>query len=153
MTGQKVNGVCTCLNSFFWMSKIVSITIIDQYNSVKDVLLPHSAINSESKPELIAEEVIKTYEFHAKTLYEHGRYTLLKRYKEGDAETFYFHSFCWYVPILMRRLYSLHSLGMAVMTMEGFEHKNFTSKHAVQCRTNGKGNISKQSLRVLHLFL
>ena len=55
MTGQKVNGVCICLNSFFWMSKIVSITIIDQYESVKDVLLPHSAINSERKPELVAE--------------------------------------------------------------------------------------------------
>ena len=38
------------------------------------------------------------------------------------------------------------------MTMEGFEHKNFTSKHAVQTRTNGRGNVLKQSMRVLHLF-
>ena len=152
MAGQKVISVCECLTSFYHMSKIVSITFIDQYESVKEILLPGSQISSESDPRVIAEEVIKTYEYHAKSLYMHGRQTVLTRFEDRDAETFYFHAFCWYVPVFMRKLYTLHGLGIAVMTMEGFEHKNFTSKHAVQCRTNGKGNILKQSLRVLHLF-
>ena len=152
MAGQKVISVCECLTSFYHMSKIVSITFIDQYESVKEILLPGSQISSESDPRVIAEEVIKTYEYHAKSLYMHGRQTVLTRFEDGDAETFYFHAFCWYVPVFMRKLYTLHGLGIAVMTMEGFEHKNFTSKHAVQCRTNGKGNILKQSLCVLHLF-
>ena len=49
-------------------------------------------------------------------------------------------------------MYRLHGLGVAVMTMEGFEHTFFTSKHAIQRRTNGKGNVTKQSMKILHLF-
>ena len=38
------------------------------------------------------------------------------------------------------------------MTMEGFEYNNFSSKYVVSTRSNGKGNIVMQSMRVLHLL-
>lgn len=152
LTGEKVNDFCVCLDVFRKMSEIVSLIIIDKYECVKHVLLPNSKVTVNSPPNVIAEEVIKTYEYYAKKLYEHGRLTVLTRHDEGDAETLYFHCFRFYIPYLMRKLYRLHRLGIACMTMEGFEHKNFTSKHAVQTRTNGRGNVLKQSMRVLHLF-
>ena len=53
---------------------------------------------------------------------------------------------------MMRLIYRKHKLGISVMTMEGFEYKNFSSKYAVSTRSNGKGNIVMQSMRVLHLL-
>ena len=74
----------------------------------------------------------------------YGQQTVLTRYDKGDAETFYFHKFCWYLPVLMHKSYICHGLGISVTAMEGFEHTYSTSKHAVQCWTNGGGNTSKQ---------
>ena len=39
-----------------------------------------------------------------------------------------------------------------LMTIEGFEYKNLSSKYVVSTRSNGKGNIVMQSMRVLHLL-
>ena len=78
--------------------------------------------------------------------------SVMTRFTPGDGETFYFHAFKHYVPHFVQKSDRFHGLEIAVMTMEGFEHKNFTSKHAVQKRTNGKGNIAMQSMKILHLF-
>ena len=152
VTGQRVDDVCAVLENFHMMSKIVSITIIDRYENVKDVLVPNSGVDESSTTAEIAKAVIKSYEFYATTMYNHGRKSVLTRFREGDAETFYFHAFRWYIPHFMKKMYALHKLGIAVMTMEGFKHKNFTSKHAIEHRTNGRGNVCKQSLKILHLF-
>ena len=53
---------------------------------------------------------------------------------------------------MKKRLCQKHWLRIEVMTMEGFEYKNFTSKYVISTRTNGKGNIVLQSMRVLHLL-
>ena len=52
----------------------------------------------------------------------------------------------------MKRLHKNHCLEIGIMTMEGYEYKNFTSKYFVSNRSNGKGNIVMQSMRVLHLL-
>ena len=44
-------------------------------------------------------------------------------------------------------MYQAHVLGIGVMEMEGFGHKN--TVHSI---TNGKGNVALQSLKVMHLF-
>ena len=38
------------------------------------------------------------------------------------------------------------------MTMEGFQYKIFTSKYVISTRTNDKGNIVLQSMRILHFL-
>ena len=152
MRGQVIDDLCTCLESFQIMSKIVSFVIIDTFNIVKCILCADSPVNEESGPACIAEEVIKTYEFHAKKLYAHGHRSVLTRHVTGDHETFYFHAFRYYVPKMMRLIYRKHKLGIGVMTMDGFEYKNFSSKYVVSTRSNGKGNIVMQSMRVLHLL-
>ena len=69
-----------------------------------------------------------------------------------DGEFFYLHTMRLYVPKMLRKVYNLHNLGIAVFTMEGFEYKNQTSKRMVKTRTNGKGNITKQSMKAMHLL-
>ena len=78
MRGQVIDDLCTCLESFQIMSKIVSFVIIDTFKTVKCILRADSAISEESGPACIAEEVIKTYEFHAKNYMHMGidRYLL-----------------------------------------------------------------------------
>ena len=152
VAGEQVEDICACLEAFYMMSKIVSIYFIDVYENVKDILLPNSTVSLSSNPADVAEATFLAYEHYAKLLYVHGEQSVLTRFTRGDSETFYFHCFRWYVPRMMRKMYRLHGLGIAVMTMEGFEHKNFTSKHAIQRRTNGKGNVTKQSMKILHLF-
>ena len=152
MRGHIVDDLCVCLTSFQHMSKIISIVLIDKYEHIKDILHDNTTITADSLPEEIAAEVIATYEYHAKKLYTHGQNSVLTRFSTGDHETFYFHAVRFYIPKFMRELYSKHKVGIALMTLEGFEYKNFTSKHVVSTRTNGKGNVCMQSLRVLQLF-
>ena len=64
--------------------------------------------------------------------------SIITRFEQGDGENFYFHSFCHYVPHMMQKIYQKHCLGLGVMTMEGFKHYNFTSKHTLCNWSNGK---------------
>ena len=68
---------------------------------------------------------------------------------QGDCETFYLYSLRWYFPEIMKLTYQRHGVGIGVYTLEGFEYKNYTSKWVVQTRTNGKDNITMQSLKTL----
>ena len=52
----------------------------------------------------------------------------------------------------MQITYDRHILGVAIFSMEAFEYKNFTSKRIVLHWTKRRGNICKQSLRVLQLY-
>ena len=131
IAGEQVEDICACLDAFYTMSKIVSINFIDIYDNFKDVILPNSNVTSTSDHADVAEATILAYEHHAKLLYVHREQSVLTRLTKGDSETFYFHSFRWYIPRMRRKMYRLHGLGIAVMTMEGFEHKKNTSKHAV----------------------
>ena len=53
---------------------------------------------------------------------------------------------------MLRKLYNSHNLDVAVFTMEGFEKKNQTSKRMVKTRTNGKGNMPKQSMKAMNML-
>ena len=70
----------------------------------------------------------------------------------GDGELFYLHIMRWYFPKMLRKVYNSHNLGIYVFTMEGFEYKNQTSKRMVKTRTNGEGNIPKQSMQAMHML-
>ena len=50
----------------------------------------------------------------------------------GDGETFYLHAMSQYMPVLMKDTYDDHRLGLGIFTMEGFEYKNYSSKHAIR---------------------
>ena len=82
--------------------------------------------------------------------YKYGIKSLLARRTAGDKETFYTHTLFHYMPKIMKQTYKRHRLGVGVLTMEGFEYKNYSSKQAVNNRTNGQKdtNITVQSLRV-----
>ena len=76
----------------------------------------------------------------------YGQQTVLTRYDKGDAETFYFHKFCWYLPVLMHKSYICHGLGISVTAMEGFEPYIFHVKTCSPMMDQRKGgNISKLS--------
>ena len=134
------------------MSKIISLVLIDLYDEVKEVLPQDTTITSASSQEEIANAVIERYEELAKELYLYGHESFMTRRIRGDGESFYLHTMRWYIPKMLRKVYDLHKLGIAVFTMEGFEYKNQTSKRMVKTRTNGKGNITKQSMKAMHMF-
>ena len=70
----------------------------------------------------------------------------------GDRETFHLHTLKNYIPHFLKLTYERHQVGVAIFSMEAFEYKNFTSKRVVLHRTNRKGNICMQSLRILQLY-
>ena len=148
----RIQPFCNCLEAFQTMSKIMSLTLIDCYNNVKDILPNDANISSQSPKIEIANAVISHYEELAKILYQDGHKSFMTRRSIGDGESFYLHTMRWYIPKMMRQVYDSHSLGIAVFTMEGFEFKNQTSKRVVRLRTNGKGNIPKQSMKAMHML-
>ena len=148
----RIQPFCNCLEAFQVMSKIISITFIDRYEDVKDILPDDINISAESTKPEIANAVIARYEELAKKLYVYGHQSFMTRRSIGDGESFYLHTMRWYIPKMMRQVYESHSLGIAVFTMEGFEFKNQSSKRVVRMRTNGQGNITKQSMKGLHML-
>ena len=148
----RIEPFCRCLEAFEKMSKIISLFLIDLYDEVKEVLPQDTTITSASSQEEIANAVIERYEELAKELYLYGHESFMTRRIRGDGESFYLHTMRWYIPKMLRKVYDLHKLGIAVFTMEGFEYKNQTSKRMVKTRTNGKGNITKQSMKAMHML-
>ena len=112
------------------------MVIVDNFYHCLSVILQYFSVNLLAE---ISQAVISGYKYHAKAFHKYGMLSVLDCFERGDAETFYFHAFCHYVPQMIQKLYQAHGLGLRVMTMEGFKHKHFTSKHAVRNRTNGKG--------------
>ena len=55
------------------------------------------------------------------------------------------------MPVFLERTHDAHKLGVGVFTMEGFEYKNYSSKHAIREHSNRKGNVCMQSLKYLTL--
>ena len=78
--------------------------------------------------------------------------SVMTRFERGYGENFYFYFFCHYMPPIIQKIYQKNCLGLGVMTIEGFEHKNFTSKHALYNWSYGKGNVTLQNMKVMHLF-
>ena len=140
------------------MCDITSLIFIDRYDDVIEVLKGGAAsqqstpITRESSPKEITDAVIAKYVEEAKILYQCGHKTFMTRLMHGDGETYYLHTARWYIPKLMRITYNLQGLGIGIFTMEAFEYKNFTSKLVVLHRTNKRGNVPKQSLKVLQLM-
>ena len=55
------------------------------------------------------------------------------------------------MPVFLKRTYEDHKLRVEVFTMEGFEYKNYSSKHAVCEHSNQKGNVCMQILKYMTL--
>ena len=64
----------------------------------------------------------------------------------GEGELFYLHVLRHYMPKNMQTTYYRHHKGVAFFRMEGFEYKNYTSKHIMQSRNNGRRIQVNQSL-------
>ena len=160
MPGSKVEKLSKCLVAFECMSTILSMVFIDEYESVIGVLRKGNestqqladTINSDSTPGEIANTLMEKYAQEAEILYTSGHQTFMTKTDKGDSETFYLHTLYKYVPYFMKLTYQRHRLGVAIFNMEPFEYKNFTSKRVVLHRTNRRGNICKQSLRLLQIY-
>ena len=161
--GERISNFCKCLTAFRCMCSILGMLFIDEYESASKVLILGASeqqtddegqfnITTESTPRQIANAVILKYEAEVKNLYKFGHKTFMTRRNKGDAETFYLHTLYNYIPKFLKLTYDRHRLGVAVFSMESFEYKNYTSKNVVLNRTNRKGNICQQSLRVLQLY-
>ena len=144
--------LCICLKAFQKISAILSIVFVDQYDDVKHLLPTNTDITSASLPGKIAEALFVEYETQAKLLFTNGFLLFMERSGSGEGESFYLHVLRHYMPKHMQTTYSRHRMGVAVFSMEGFEYKNYTSKHVMQSRNNGRGIQAKQSLRILQLI-
>ena len=101
--------------------------------------------------EEIATCVIDFYKQEAELFLTYALASFLSITTTGDSETFYVHSLTKYMPVFLRRTCDDHKLGVGVFTMEGFESKNYSSKHAIREHSNRKGNVCLQSLKYLTL--
>ena len=109
-------------------------------------------ISLATPKEEIAEMVISEYISQVEELYSLGLKSFMSESNQGDRKTFCLHSLWWYFPEIMKLTYKRHGVGIGVYTMEGFEYKNYTSKQVIRTRTNGKVNITMQSLKTLLLI-
>lgn len=143
---------CVCLKAFEKMSEILSFVFVDEYELIKHVLPDDTTICNTSRPDEIAEAVFKEYEAQAELLFTNGFLSFMERNGDGKGETLYLHILKHYLPGHMRITYQRHKLGVAIFSMEGFEYKNYTSKHIIRNRNNGRGVQVKQSLKILQLL-
>ena len=149
----KIAEFCRCLKAFQAMSKIINIVFIDEYNTIKHLLLARTNISEESQPGDIAEAIFNEYEEQAKILLANGFLSFMERNDgSGGGESLYLHVLRHYIPKHMRDTYKKHRLGVAIFSMEGFEYKNYTSNFVMRNRNNGQGVQVKQSLKVLQLL-
>ena len=66
---------------------------------------------------------------------------------QGHKETCYMHAMRYYFPPVIEGMYDKKLVGPGVLTMEGFEYKNFQTKQALRNHSNSRLNVCKQSLR------
>ena len=129
------------------------MVFVDNYNDVKHLLPEGTLITETSQPAEIAEAVFVEYERQAELLFTNGFESFMERDDgSGKGESFYLHVLRYYIPNHMRITYSRHRLGVAIFSMEAFEYKNYTSKHVVRTRNNGRGVQVRQSMKVLQLL-
>ena len=134
------------------MSKILSFVFVDEYELVKHILPNDTEVSATSCPAEIAEAVFKEDKAQAELLFTNGFQSFMERDGDGKGETLYLHILKHYLPRHMRITYQRHKLGVAIFSMEGFEYKNYTSKHVIRNRNNGRGVQVKQSLKILQLL-
>ena len=96
--------------------------------------------------------MIAKYKAEVKIVYKIGHDTFITKLQKGDSETFYLHTLYRYIPWILEETYRKHRLGVGVFSMEPYEYKNYTSKRVVLHRTNRKGNIPLQILKLLQLY-
>ena len=53
---------------------------------------------------------------------------------------------------MLKKTYQDHKLGIGIFFMEAYEYKHYTSKQVVLHRTSKRGNVAKQSQKVLQLM-
>ena len=89
---------------------------------------------------------MKNYNRWVTQLYAHGSITFMKRFTEGDAETFYLHILRFYMPNIIKDTWEKYGLGVGIFTMQGFERRNKESKHSLLNHNNAHSNIMTQNL-------
>ena len=160
MPGSRIDDFARCMVSFQSLYNILSMVFIDEYDTAIGVLKGGSqttqqlasTINRDSSKTDIFQAILSKYKQEAQILYDSGHKTFMTRTVRGDRETFYLHTIRNYIPHFLKLTYERHQVGVAIFSMEAFEYKNFTSKRVVLHRTNRKGNICMQSLRILQLY-
>ena len=121
---SKVTSLFKALTSFQRISKFLLLVIIDDYKIAKSFFPQDSPITETSTKKEIAYQLIDCYEKEASKFYTNAHASFMSLDIPGDGETFYIHSITKYIPVIMRRTYDQHKLGVGIFTMEGFEYKN-----------------------------
>ena len=134
------------------MCELLSLVFIDDFNIAKNFFPQETCpFTNTTEKKLIADHMITLYKKEATKFLNNAHASCLTNKVQGDGETFYIHALSMYIPKIMRETYDSHMLGLGVFTMEGFEYKNYSSKHAIREHSNRKGNVCLQSLKYLTL--
>ena len=67
----------------------------------------------------------------------------------GNVETFYSHTFRFYLPQIADEILENNNLGVGILTMKGFERRNKESKNTLWRFSNGLENIVIGNLKRL----
>ena len=122
------------------------MVFLDEFNTTKKFFSESCPFTAETDKK-IANHMITLYKNEVATFFSNAHASFLSHKVQGDGEKFYIHALCMYIPNIMREIYDSHMLGVGVFTMEGFEYKNYSSKHAIREHSNRKGNVCVQSLK------
>ena len=97
------------------------------------------------------EQKLIEFEDNLIRFYEIGSRSFLTKHPAnvGDNETFYLHALRFYLPVIAKKTFEEHGLGLGIFTMQGFECRNKESKNTLQRCSNGKDNIATSNLRRL----
>ena len=148
---SRVTALWESLKCFHVMCEILSLIFIDDYKDLKELFLASNVDSISSSKNEIAKAVIELYKTKADQFYTHALASFMSQETSGDRETFHLHALRHYMPTFMKRTYERHKMNVGIFTMEGFEYKNYSSKHAIREHSNRRGNVCMQSLKYLTL--
>ena len=95
---------------------------------------------------------MQKFEADVKKFYDVGSRSFLSTVsssRDGNAETFYSHSLRYYMPVIARKTYQTHQLGVGIFNMQGFERRNKESKNCMRRFSNNKGNVVVNNMKRL----
>lgn len=150
LIGNEVDYLCSALAMYSKINLFLGYTIIDNWIRGNKFIGSNEFSSTTNKRD-VAYGMIEKYKDIAKKFYYAGMKSFLTKSIPGDGETFYVHVVTCYIPVVAKRTYDEHGLGVGIFTMEGFESVNYSSKQFIRNKSNRKHNICAQSLKGLVL--
>ena len=130
---------------------MLSLVFLDDYDTCKHFLQAECPFTSTSTKEEIAYHMMDYCKKEANSFCTNRLNSFTTNAVTEDREYFYLHLLINYIPVLMKRTYNTHNLGLGTFTIEVFEYKKYSSKYAICENSNRKGNVCRQRLKYIIL--